>query len=438
MNFLPSQKSKLPAFPGIYKFFSGDNNLLYVGKAKNLKNRVSSYFLDKVLDPKTQQLVSQIHHIEVIPVSSEFEALLLEAKFIKDTQPKYNVVWRDDKHFLYVKITKERFPKILLARKNDGDGDFFGPFPSGTTVREVLSYIRTIFPYCTQKETAKRACFYNHLGLCNPCPAEVMKKRGEKFKLLLRQYRDNIANIRQILRGKVAKARKILDVEMQTFSRGENYEKAGIYRDKLMQLDYLTKHYIPTDSYLENPKLLSKIRQNEETELITLLKQYYPRLLRLKHIECYDISNISGKLATGSMVSFQNGEPCKDLYRRFRIRFTSSPDDFAMIREVISRRLSHTEWELPDMIIIDGGKPQLIALNKALGARGILIPNIGLAKVYEEIIVLKGNFYEKIKLPTDSPALNLVKRLRDEAHRFAHSYHSLLRLKYLLSTVENK
>lgn len=438
MKFFTTQIKEIPDLPGIYRFYSSDHTLLYVGKARSLRKRISSYFDKQKKDEKTIKLVSQICYLDIIAVGSEFEALLLEAKLIKEYQPKYNVVWRDDKHYIYIKITRERFPKIVFARKADGDGEYFGPFPSSRIVKQILSYVRSIFPYCTQKENAKRACFYNHIGLCHPCPAVVSKLNGIAFKSGLTEYRRNIQNIRKILLGRAKAAKQLLTRQMAIFSENQKFELAAIYRDKLVQLDYLVNHYTPVDMYTENPELLRKLKNEEQQELRNFLKPYYPEIETLNHVECYDISNISGKLATGSMITFIGGQPYKNLYRRFRIKLHQAPNDFAMLSEMMTRRLKHTEWKLPDLMLIDGGKPQLVALGKIMNTFNIEIPLIGLAKKEEEIVIPHKKSYAKIKLPNDSPALNLVKRLRDEAHRFAHNYHSLLRLKYLLSSVPHR
>lgn len=427
----------IPELAGIYKFYSLNSELLYLGKARNLKKRVNNYFRRDISDIKTKKLISQIKYIDIVPVGSEYEALILEAKLIKENQPKYNVIWKDDKHYLYVKITRELFPRVLFARKVEKNGDFFGPFPSATIVREILSYIRTVFPYHNQKELSKRACFYSHVGLCNPCPAEILKLPKEKQAVLTKQYRRNISNIRRLLEGKTEIVTANLKKEMTYFSRETRYEEAAAIRDRLSHFDYLIDHYTPADRYIENPKLLAEIRNSELSELNKILKPFFPTLGRLEKIECFDISNISGKLAAGSMVTFVGGHPEKKLYRRFRIRFKKTPDDFAMISEVIRRRLSHKEWKYPDLFIVDGGKPQLSVFRKALSDFGLSAAVIGLAKEYEEIVVPHLSTYIKIKLPENSKALNLVKRLRDEAHRFAHKYHSLLRLKKLISEVSS-
>ncbi len=426
------QLNNLPHHPGIYKFYSKEQNLLYVGKSKDLKNRVNSYFKDHSAEPRKLNLVNQIHHIEVILVSSEFEALLLEARLINENQPKYNVLWKDDKHYIYIQITKEEFPKILYARKIDAGGDFFGPFPSSAIVKELLSYLRTIFPFCTQKSNSKRACFYTHLGLCNPCPAQIKKTNGVKYKILKIKYKHNIGNIKRILEGKIGNVRQLLTKQMFLYSKTQEFEKARELRDKIVALDYLINQYTRVESYISDPRYLEIIVKKEQEELIFKLKPYFPKLHKLESIECYDISNISGKLATGSMVTFVNGKPDKNLYRKFRIKFVHQPNDFEMLKEILTRRLKHEEWKLPDMIIIDGGRLQLIALQKGLQNFQLKIPMIALAKRYEEIVVPVGANFIKLGLKENSPALHLVKRIRDEAHRFAHTYHLHLRLKNLL------
>lgn len=432
MLIFPDQLHKLPHLSGIYKFYSTEENLLYVGKAKDLKIRVHSYFKDQSEDLKKIKLVEQIHHIEIIPVSSEFEALLLEARLINENQPKYNVLWKDDKHYIYIQITKEEFARILYARKIDTGGDFFGPFPSSKIVKELLSYLRAIFPFCTQKVNPKRGCFYSHLGLCSPCPSEIKKSTGDTYSTLKKIYKQNINTIKRILEGKIGKVRILLTKEMNQFSDKQEYEKAAILRDKIGALDYMLNQRNRADSYIEDPKFLETVVKKEQEELIFKLQPYFPKLYKLNHIECYDISNISGKLATGSMVTFVNGKPDKNLYRKFRIKYVHKPNDFEMLKEILTRRLKHEEWKFPDMIIIDGGRPQLMAIQKGLHNFQLKIPMIALAKRYEEVVVPVASNFMKLRLTENSPALHLVKRIRDEAHRFAHAYHLHLRLKNLL------
>ena len=219
---------------------------------------------------------------------------------------------------------------------------------------------------------------------------------------------------------------------MKFYSLREEYEEAAKYRDKLDSLEYLVTRYQPAEAYLENPALFTQNLKLEAYELSTILKNYFDKINIIRRIECYDISNIMGKLATGSMITFIDGVPDKNYYRRFRIRISGKPDDFAMLTEVMTRRLLHKDWQLPDLFVIDGGKPQLIALKKVLLQFKVSLPIIGLAKHEEEFVIPVKNSFTRIKLPKDAHALHLIMRLRDEAHRFAHKYHTLLRLKNLL------
>ncbi len=438
MIFTSSNLHLLPESPGIYQFLGERKKILYVGKAKNLKKRIASYFIDKIKDYKTKALVDNIKYIEIIPVRSEFEALLLEAKLINSHQPKYNVIWRDDKHYLYIKITSEEFPRILFARKETAGDSYFGPFPQASIVKDLLRYLRTIFPYCTQKPNTKKRCFYTHLSLCNPCPFDIQQTTGEKYQLLKREYKKNIHNIKNILEGKIGSVRVNLFKRMKNLAEEKRFEEAADFRDKIISLDYLVNQYSPSESYLEDPRHLEKIHEKEQKELLMYLKPYFPGLTKVKHIECYDISNISGKFATGSMVTFINNQPDKKRYRRFKIRFKERPDDLAMLKEIMTRRLRHTEWKLPNLFVIDGGQPQLKALMKVLRFQNMDMPMIGLAKSYEEIVVPHLGGFIRLRLGQNSAVLNLVKRIRDEAHRFAHNYHTLLRLKNLFSGIKDK
>lgn len=426
----------LPEEPGVYLFNNLGGTTLYLGKAKNIKKRVLSYFQKKTnFEAKTLSLISQISSVGVIPVESEFEALLLEAKLIKITRPKYNVIWKDDKHYIYIRITSEEFPRVLLSRQsNDPTSRFFGPFPSTRIIRAILSYIRAIFPYCLQSTRAKKPCFYTHLGLCNPCPAEIRKSSPQNYRYFKSLYRKNIRQIQILLQGKVKKVTQNLQKQMRDLAAVQDYEQAAKVRNKLKNLDYLVSQYQPVQVYIENPLYAEQRRRTEQQELNKILKQYFPKISGLTRIECYDVSNIAGKLATGSLVTFIAGAPAKKYYRRFKIRSATKPGDFRMLSEVMERRLRHADWELPDLLVVDGGQPQLQALKKVLKLAKLDIPLIGLAKKAEELVIPEDHTFLKLKLPYDSAALHLIQRLRDEAHRFAHKYHQLLRLKHLVSS----
>lgn len=433
-TYFIKELNKLSQLSGIYKFIDNNGTTLYIGKAINLKKRVASYFQKKPLDKKTENLIKQITRIDTIEVQSEFEALLLEAKLINTVKPKYNVIWKDDKHYIYIKITKEEFPRILFARKPEQkDGIYFGPFPSKLIVTDLLHYLRPIFPYCTQPRHVKKACFYTHIGLCNPCPANIKKLSGEEYREARNLYLKNIRQIKSLLSGSINPVRKYLIKQMENASKSNDFELAANYRDKIETLEYLIHNYHPAQEYIDNPQLSVLLWNKERDELRDLLAPYFALTNSVEKIECYDISNISGKLGAGSMVTFRKGLPDKNYYRRFQIRSKNKPDDFAMLSEIMRRRLNHPEWELPDVFVIDGGKPQLIALMKVLKNYKINIPLIGLAKEQEEIVIPHQNTFIKLKLPSRSSALALVLRLRDEAHRFAHKYHEYLRAKYFMS-----
>lgn len=430
--YSPSTISSLPQSPGVYRYFDNAGKLLYIGKAIDLKKRVSSYFQKKDLDQKTAVLVNLIYSIDIAVVRTEFEALLLESQLIRKYKPKYNVIWRDDKHFIYIKITKEKYPRILYSRKDDDSkAVFYGPFPSFSIVKTVLSYLRHIYPYCGQNRNLKRPCFYTHLGLCNPCPAFIETLSGEDQKKAIRKYTSNISHIKKILNGNIKEESHHLETEMKKYSKNEEYENAALYRDRLMHLQYLTQNFHPLENLIEQPFYTKMEWEKEQKELLAHLKLFFPDLAVLSRIECYDISNISGKFASGSMVTFINGVPEKKYYRKFKIRLIDTPNDFTMHKEMMHRRLKHTEWQLPDLFVIDGGKPQLRALAPVFDYFGMKTPVIGIAKEDEELVIPSGKIFEKLKLKRDSSALHLIQRLRNEAHRFAKKYHTLLRVQSL-------
>ncbi|KKR49781.1 MAG: excinuclease ABC subunit C, excinuclease ABC subunit C [Microgenomates group bacterium GW2011_GWC1_41_8] len=416
--------TNIPVTPGIYQFLNNEGEILYVGKAINLKNRVKSYFQKNLLSPKTQQLVKQIKTIKTVKTESEFDALLLEAKLINSLQPKYNITWRDDKHPLYIKITPEEFPKIQTVRREDDKKSvYFGPFPSATTVRQTLKFLREIFPYCSEKRIGKRPCFYSHIGLCDPCPNDIASRIGSDYQEGLKRYRNNIFMIRKVLEGKAPSVVRQLQKYMKQYSNNSEFEQAAQVKHQLDKIEYLRQMRTPVREYMKNPNLYDDMRQEELSELASVLGQ-----TSLSHIEGFDISNIQGTHATGSMVTFIDGEPEKSYYRRFKIRLKNTPDDTFMMHEMLLRRLAHEDWPYPDLIMVDGGKGQINAARHAMHLTNISIPLIGLAKRLEEILVPQQNdTFKTIRLPESSKALHLVQRIRNEAHRFANTYHRKLR-----------
>ncbi len=427
----------MPAKSGVYVFLNDQNVVLYVGKAKDLKSRVSSYFANPaLLIGKTKVLVEQVKKIKITIVESELEALLLEAFYIKKYKPKYNIRLADDKSYILIRITiKDDYPKVLLARKmDDKNSVYFGPYPSAGSVRNVLKTIRRIFPYQSVLNHAKRICLYHHLGLC-PCPPVFDSPELKK------EYRKNIRGIVRMLEGESKNIMKELEKERDLQSKTENFEEALKTQKKINALGIITTPFRQAFEYDVNPNLRSDIRQQELDELMNVLNSNGFALKKLERIECYDISNIQGTNATGSMVVLTNGEIDKSQYRKFKIRKDGKPNDFAMMKEMLKRRFNHDEWNSPDLIVVDGGKGQVSAALEALSQKGISIPLIGLAKREETIVIpnstviarnemtkqSQDNNFTEVLIPKNTPALQLIMRIRDEAHRFAITYHKKLR-----------
>ncbi|HSA84398.1 MAG TPA: hypothetical protein VLF20_05965 [Patescibacteria group bacterium] len=415
-----------------------------MGKAKDVKSRVSSYFANpSVLIGKTKILVEQVATIHVTLVESELEALLLEAFYIKKYKPKYNILMKDGKSYILIRITaKDPYPKVLLARKHDDkDSLYFGPYPSSSAVRTVLKTVRRIFPYQSVLNHPKRVCLYHHLGLC-PCP--IIFDSPE----LKKEYKKNIKGIIRILEGESQKIMNELEKERQLASDNERYEEALELQKKITALSLITQPFHKAFEYDVNPNLRSDIRQQELDELKKVLHINHLALPKLTRIECYDISNIQGTNATGSMVVLTQGEIDKSQYRKFKIKISGKPNDFAMMKEMLQRRFVHEEWSYPDLVIVDGGKGQISSALEALAQRGITIPLIGLAKREETIVIpieqsarskVQGakpralrptpSAFTEVSLPKSSKALQLIMRIRDEAHRFAITFHKQLRSK---------
>lgn len=418
----------LPSNPGVYLFKNDKGKIIYVGKAKDLKKRVSSYFTNKYLDNKTVKLVEQIATIDHILVNSEIEAFLLEAALIKKYDPFYNIKLSDDKFYPFVKITHDEIPSIYITRKVIKDNaEYYGPYTSATDLKAVLKLIRHIFPYQSVKNHAKRKCLYYHLHLCPCIPV---------FPENLIQYKKNIKKIEHFLEGKKDVVIRDLRKEQQACIKSEEFEKAADIQKKIEQIEFITSDVYDPFQYTQRPNLYYERIEKEVESLRTILNQNGFSIEKLDRIECYDISNFQGKLATGSMVVFIKGEAYKKDYRRFRIKTKHTPDDFLMHREVMARRLRNSQWTYPDLFVIDGGKGQVSSVMSVMKQYGLDIPVIGLAK-REEIIVIPyptyNNHYDflEVNLPNETPGINLLRRLRDEAHRFAITYHRLLRKKNL-------
>ncbi len=575
MNKALSDKvSELPSRPGVYIFKDTKGMVLYVGKAVKLRNRVGSYFNDKIAkEARIQLMISQIADLDYAVTDNEHESLILENNFIKQLRPKYNVLLRDDKNYLFIKInTQDEIPTINYERKiTDKHAKYFGPYTSGLSIKETLRMLRRIFPYCANTKVGSKPCFFYHI---QKCPGVCIGKMS------LEEYRTNtISKIINFLEGRQSEVLKELQGQMKYLASHKQYEKAAKVRDQIFALNrvlerqklvyptkvnqdvfsvymdsvasinlfiirdgkliqkenfvlentkqapvkeilesFLPRYYldasnlpheimVPTDiecsaldrlfeHKLKNAKyhhvktitpsrgiklkLMKLGEQNakqyleaqsdkhllEEARLMAALKELQ-RVLNIPslpgRIETFDISNIQGTNPVGSMIVFDFGRPEKSQYRKFKIRSKSTPDDFAMMKEMLERRFAHSvilsgakdlpkdssaaerhnlpapqndkkpNWPLPDLIVIDGGKGQLSSAVEILRQFNLNISIIGLAKRLEEIFLPKKS--TAIILPTNSIALFLLQRMRDEAHRFAITFHRKLRSKSAVSSV---
>jgi excinuclease ABC subunit C len=411
MNKLKETVSGLPDAPGVYKFKDAAGRIIYIGKAKSLKKRVSSYFT-RFLSAKTQALVAKTANVEYTLTPSEAQAELLEAALIKERQPYYNVSLKDDKSFPLVKISDDEFPVVSICRrKKHRQGDaalYFGPYTDASSLRQAVGVMRRIFGFRSCKKMPRQACLYCRLRLC-PAPCAG--------KISCAEYRELIKQIKLFLESKYAELLDRLSLKMKEAARQKNFEEAAKIRDQINALSVFRQasHRQAAFSGIEDLKNLLKLERVPE------------------RIEAFDISNISGKEATGSMVSFYHGQPDKNNYRRFRIRTQDKIDDYAMLRETISRRYRRVKEEnlpFPDLVLIDGGKAHLLTAEAEIKKIGLGLFLISIAKEKENIYI-QGRL-RPIRLDSDTPALNLIRRVRDEAHRFAVAYHHVLRRKKII------
>lgn len=406
----------LPDTPGVYFFFDKNKKLLYVGKATSLKKRVGSYFT-KAHDYRIAEMVSQIARIDFIETSTVIEALVLEANQIKIKQPKYNILERDDKSFSYLVITNENFPRPLLMRGQElerlGINPFsrqllpiakkqflavFGPYTSGSALRKSLDLIRKIIPWSDCSPGQSRACFNVHLGRCpGVCVGAISKK----------DYRRTIKQLILFFSGKKIYLISEIKKEMAKASKETRFEDAIKLRNRIFALEHIQDVAIISDD--DSNKTIGRI-------------------------EAYDISNISGTSAVGSLAVFENGKPAKNLYRQFKIKNIKDVNDVAMLEEVLRRRLKHTEWPLPEVFIIDGGEGQVNRIRRVLKETKIDKPVIGIAKGFDrkqDRLVFDKTNHKLARLALNE--FDLFCRARDEAHRFAVKYHRLVRDRKFLS-----
>jgi excinuclease ABC subunit C len=541
-SYLPENHHQLPDLPGVYRYYNADDHLIYVGKAKNLKKRVGSYFNKNTgINQKTRKMVREIRKIEITIVNSEFDALLLENNLIKKTQPKYNILLKDDKTYPYLLLTKEPFPRIYPTRRViPSKGTYYGPFASVKAMNNVLELIHSLFTLRTCRldlspekiEASKyKVCLEYHLGNCKgPCEGFQDEKN----------YLTDIEQAKHILKGNLSIAKSYFKEKMQDSAALLDYESAQRLKEKLDSLiNYQAKSLVinpNTDSldvftivseekfafvnYLrikngaitlsKTVELKKKLDESDQELLLTAIVRlrdqflsdarevlvnldfddspegllliqpkigdkrklidlslknalYYKKeklslagedkdkknrvMLQLKkdlslqampdHIECFDNSNIQGSNPVASMVCFLNGKPARKEYRHYHIKTVVGPDDFASMEEVVYRRykrLVAEEKPLPKLVVIDGGKGQLSSAVTALKQLELYgqVPIIGIAKRLEEIY-FPGDQYP-IYIDKKSESLRLIQRIRDEAHRFAITFHRNLRSKGALGS----
>jgi excinuclease ABC subunit C len=425
----PAEKVKqFPTTPGVYLMKDSQGVVLYVGKAKNLRSRAGHYFTQAAAeDRRTADLVKLIADIDFLPAESEVDALLMEARLVKDIQPRFNVDLKDDKSFPYLQIrVREDFPRVEFTRTPRRRGvKLYGPFTSAKSLRMAMQVLQRIFKFrtCTLDIDAEdprwrwfRPCLLHSIQQCTaPCNFRVTKE----------EYRRQIRALRLVLEGKKSKLIREMEKEMREASAQMLFEKAARLRDDIQALQTLTqrgevdKNVQPQVFYIEPRKGLVGLRK------ILGLAQT-PRT-----IEGIDIAHLSGKETVASLVTFIDGLPFKPGYRRYRIKTVEGVDDFASIREVVSRRFSRMAREeqvFPDLLLIDGGKGQLNAALEAFQLLCIEPPAmLSIAKREEELY--RPGESEPLRLSRHAAALRLLQYVRDEAHRFAQHYHHILRRK---------
>lgn len=436
---LQAKLKELPTVPGVYFHKDDHGDVIYVGKAAVLRNRVRQYFQkSRTRDPKTEALVLEIRDVEWIEVETEMDALFLEAEMIKRYMPRYNILLRDDKSLSYVRIDiKSEYPTVTFTRRPLDDGaDYFGPYLEIYQVKKALRLLRRIFPYAISKEqTTMGSKLYEQIGL------DPGLKSG---KTDLEKYRKNLRLLMSYLRGNRVKIIKEIEKEMKQAAQNQEFESAAALRNKLHEMKALRKQIIFSDR-----EFMDISKDKGLSGLAELLSIAIP-----KRIEGYDISHMSGTDNVASMVVFTSGMPDKAQYRKFKMRIKGN-DDFAHMNEVITRRLGANNvasWGKPSLFLIDGGKGQLTAALKARDELGYNdIPMIGLAKREEEVVIHKKfscvelqvpkSYHEQpdivvqesddfyvVRLGQSNHITKLLQRIRDESHRFAVTYHSTLKL----------
>lgn len=415
----------VPNQPGVYLFRDPAGEVIYVGKARSLRKRLSSYFQpgrDTRADPKLRALIRSIAAYETMPVRTEAEALNLESRLVKQYHPRYNVELRDDKRYLHLCLDlDEPFPRFQFARIRRNDGRlYFGPFPFARALRDTADFLSRRFGLRTCNvripgpEQRTHCLDHQIRDCCGPCIGSVTPE----------EYRARVDQAIAVLRGDTKAIVAELEEQMRSHARDLRFEDAARLRDLIANLRTTCQ---PRQRTFANATTERGAAPGEEG--VADLRQALGIQREPRRIECFDMSNIGGRFAVGSMVCFRDGKPARNDYRRFRIRDEQAADDTAMMREVLGRRyrrLLEQGDQLPDLIMVDGGKGQLGAALDILHEIGLPpTPLLGLAKRNEEVF-LPGRS-EPVVLPRTGLALKLLQAIRDEAHRFAISYHRQLR-----------
>ena len=463
------QLSRLPHLPGVYLFYDGAGKLLYVGKSGSLRSRVQSYFRADfaVYNAAKQAMIPQSFKIKHRVTDSEIEALILEAALIKKLKPKFNRLMRDDKSYRWVAITRDVFPKIFLTHQPKTNqlisyklkASYIGPFTQGLALKDALYALRRIFPYCTCKTLHRRPCLNAQVGKCpgHCCAlatrgsvpplagtalpfrsselsegrpafvaeADTSAEWARRVPATVREYGENIKNLKKVLTGGKRALVRRFEKEMAQAAASRQYERAAQLRNLVHALNTFMNH-----RHVIRVGSAKHVLAPEKPK--TALLNFDP--LTLNRVECYDISNLQGRQATASMVVFALGEPLKSEYRRFKIRLKQTPDDYAMLREALGRRLKHLEWPRPDLILIDGGIGQRGAVSALVEKIRPPVILVSLAK-REEILYTSSTLQTggvPLKNLPESWA-NFFMFIRDEAHRFALKYHRYLRDKHQIT-----
>lgn len=405
----------LPQGPGIYLFKDGKNSPLYIGKALNLKKRLASYL--KTTDTRILKMIEASEKVSFMETGSDIEALILEARNVKEHNPPFNIMLRDDKQYFFVGFSQDKFPRLIITHQPP-DKSYIGPFTDGAPLKATLKLLRRIFPYCTCKQKHNNFCLNYHIGKCLGfcCLKSIDKLRISDHEL--RRYEENIKATKDILSGKRESLIREFEKEMEKLAEEEKFEKAMELKAKIAKLRRV----------FENAKILSGLEATHGASMEKMAEalglQKAPN-----RIESYDVANIQGKYAVGAMTVFENGRPNKNEYRKFKIYSEDSLGDTGMLREVIIRRFNHPEWKIPDLILIDGGKGQLSTVGPLVPKD---IPLISIAKNERhmaEKVYIAGR--EK-PLPLSKLPLfikNILLQINSETHRFTISYYRKLHRK---------